>query len=125
MCSVWWANWECQMPPRFLVTDVRHFGVSYQINPWMRPDAWRADERRLRAAAEKSATELRQSLEGLGAKMDTLPAMAGHPDMVFPANAAIVLDGRVLVARFRHPERQGEEKIFRAAFLDLAARCLV
>jgi N-dimethylarginine dimethylaminohydrolase len=113
------------MPPRFLMTDVAHFGVNYQINPWMRPDAWRADENRLKAAAAKSADELRKALEQLGAKVDTLPAIAGLPDMVFPANAAIVLDGRVLVARFRHPERQGEEKFFRSAFLDMKARGLV
>ncbi len=29
--------------PLFLMTDARHFGVTYQINPWMRPDAWKAD----------------------------------------------------------------------------------
>ena len=73
------------MPPRFLMTDVAHFGVSYQINPWMRPDAWRADESRLKAAAAKSADELRKALKQLGAKVDTLPAIAGLPDMVFPA----------------------------------------
>jgi N-dimethylarginine dimethylaminohydrolase len=47
------------------------------------------------------------------------------PDLVFPANAAIVLDGRALVARFRHPERQGEEAVFRDAFLALKARGLL
>ena len=113
------------MPPRFLMTDAQHFGVNYQINPWMRPDAWRADESRLKLAAKNSAAGLRKSLERLGAKVDTLPAISGLPDMVFPANAAVVLDGRVLVARFRHPERQGEEGIFRSAFLDMKARGLV
>ncbi len=36
--------------------------------------------------------------------------------MVFPANAAVALDGRALVARFRYPERQGEERHFLNAF---------
>jgi len=109
----------------FLMTDARHFGVTYQINPWMRPDAWQADQGGLKAAAIRSAASLRAALESLGAKVEIVPAVADLPDLVFPANAAVVLDGRVLVARFRHPERQGEEKIFRAAFLDIKARGLV
>jgi N-dimethylarginine dimethylaminohydrolase len=109
----------------FLMTDARHFGVTYQINPWMRPETWRADQAGLKSAALASAAALRATLEKIGARVETVRAVADLPDLVFPANAAIVLDGRVLVARFRHPERQGEEKIFRRAFLDLEKRDLV
>src|SRR5579863_5893318 len=109
----------------FLMTDARHFGVTYQINPWMRPDAWQADPAGLKMAALASAAALRAALERIGASVKTVPAAAELPDLVFPANAAVVLDGRVLVARFRHPERQGEEEIFRAAFLGLKTRGLV
>jgi N-dimethylarginine dimethylaminohydrolase len=49
----------------------------------------------------------------------------GLPDLVFPANAAVVLDGRALLARFRHPERQGEEGVFRAVFQRLKQRGLI
>ena len=42
--------------------------------------------------------------------------------MVFPANAALVLDRRALVARFRYPERQGEEARFLDYFHALAKR---
>ena len=109
----------------FLMTDARHFGVTYQINPWMRPQAWHADQAGLKSAALASAAALRNALKSIGAGVETVPAVADLPDLVFPANAAIVLDGRVLVARFRHPERQGEEKVFRRAFLDLKDRGLV
>jgi len=109
----------------FLMTDARHFGVIYQINPWMRPDDWRADQAALKAAAMQSAASLRAALEKIGAWVETVPAAENLPDLVFPANAAVVLDGRVLVARFRYPERQGEEAVFRAAFLDLRRRSLV
>ena len=109
----------------FLTTEANHFGVSYQINPWMRPDAWQADPAGLKMAALASAAALRAALERIGASVKTVPAAAELPDLVFPANAAVVLDGRVLVARFRHPERQGEEEIFRAAFLGLKTRGLV
>jgi N-dimethylarginine dimethylaminohydrolase len=42
--------------------------------------------------------------------------------MVFPANAAVVLDRLVLLSRFRHPERRGEEQHFQAYFRVLMER---
>jgi N-dimethylarginine dimethylaminohydrolase len=45
--------------------------------------------------------------------------------MVFPANSAVVLDGRALLGRFRHQERRGEEARFLAAFEGLRADGLV
>ena len=44
---------------------------------------------------------------------------------MFPANAGVVLDGKALVARFRHAERRGEEPHFMAAFERLKARGLL
>jgi N-dimethylarginine dimethylaminohydrolase len=114
-----------QNQPLFLMTDTRHFGVTYQINPWMRPDAWQADPAALAAAAVESAARLRAALEQAGGRVETVPAVERLPDLVFPANAAVVLNGRALVARFRHPERQGEEAVFRAVFLDLKERGLL
>ncbi|HEY3949497.1 MAG TPA: amidinotransferase, partial [Phenylobacterium sp.] len=87
--------------PRFLMTDPSAFEVSYRINPWMRPSAWTAE----RAPAARAASgELRAALTALGAQVEIIEAVRGLPDLVFPANAAVVLDGRVLLARFRHPE---------------------
>ena len=108
--------------PHFLMTDPGHYDVSYQINPWMKPEAW--TPQRL-AQAKASACALKAALENAGATIEMVEAAAGLPDLVFPANAAVVLDGRVLLARFRHPERQGEEAVFRAAFEDLRRRGLV
>jgi N-dimethylarginine dimethylaminohydrolase len=107
--------------PLFLMTDPSGYEVSYQINPWMRPAAWRADPG-AGARAAASAEALKQALIAAGAQVETLEGVRGLPDLVFPANAAVVLDGRVLVARFRHPERQGEEAVFRSAFLKLKRR---
>jgi len=111
--------------PLFLMTEPAGFEVSYQINPWMKPDAWRSDPDAYRARAEAASSALKRALLAAGAQVETLEAVRGLPDLVFPANAAVVLDGRVLVARFRHPERQGEEAVFRSAFLQLKRRGLV
>jgi N-dimethylarginine dimethylaminohydrolase len=108
--------------PLFLMTDPSCFDVSYQINPWMKPTAWRPEHR---AAAQSASARLRAALQGAGARVETIGAVHGLPDLVFPANAAVVLDGKVLTARFRHPERQGEEAVFRSVFARLKARGLV
>jgi N-dimethylarginine dimethylaminohydrolase len=111
--------------PLYLMTDPACFDVCYQINPWMRPDAWRADPRKALIAAKDASAELRRALVALGARVETIGAAKGLPDLVFPANAAVVLDGRALPARFRHPERQGEEAIFREVFARLKRRGLI
>lgn len=107
---------------RFLMTDPRHFNVSYQINPWMEPAAWTAEAAE---AASQGSRDLFDAITATGAVVETVPAVEGLPDLVFPANAAVVLDGKVLVARFLCAERQGEEAVFRAAFEDLRARGIV
>jgi len=111
--------------PFFLMTDPGCFDVCYQINPWMRPDAWRDDPAACLSAAKAASTELRGALQSLGGHVETIGAVQGLPDLVFPANAAIVLDGRALLARFRYPERQGEEAIFREVFFRLKRRGLI
>ena len=101
---------------RFLMTDPSHYAVSYRINPWMRPEVWRAGSQTLAERALDASRHLAAALDGLGARIEWVPAAPGLPDLVCPANAGVVLDGKVLLARFRHAERQGEEPIFRHAF---------
>src|SRR5436309_2441439 len=111
--------------PRFLMTDPACFDVCYQINPWMRPEAWRADPQAALTSAKAASSDLRRALADLGADVETIGAVQGLPDLVFPANAAVVLDGKALLARFRHPERQGEEPVLREVFTRLRRRGLI
>ena len=107
--------------PRLLMCPPDHFCVSYSINPWMDPDAWApsADELALSAQAEWRA--LRATFEGVGAEVITVPPQPGLPDMVFTANSAVVFDGVAVPARFRYPERQGEEPPFERFFAGLVS----
>ncbi|HLN48167.1 MAG TPA: arginine deiminase-related protein [Steroidobacteraceae bacterium] len=105
-----------------LLTDPAHFEVSYRINPWMQPRAWAEDPAGYLAAARRSFQALATALSAAGARLEIMPGVAGLPDMVFPANAAVVLDRRALVARFRHSERQGEEQHFQEQFRALIGR---
>lgn len=111
--------------PTFLMTDPAHFQVAYEINPWMRPAAWSADREAHDRAARCGWQSLREALERTGAEVRTLAGVAGLPDLVFPANAAVVLDGKALVARFRHAERAGETPHFHRALSALARQGLL
>ena len=113
------------MTPTLLMTDPSHYDVSYSINPWMRPDAWHDDPAGHKRHALDAFSCLADALREAGAVVVSVPGEPGLPDMVFPANAGIVLDGRCLVARFREPERQGEAAHFHVAFDALRERGLL
>jgi N-dimethylarginine dimethylaminohydrolase len=114
-----------QSQPRFLMCPPRHFAVTYSINPWMDPKAWAEGGAALHATAQRQWNGLRQALAAAGAAVEILPPQPGLPDLVFTANAAVVLGGKAVLARFRHGERQNEEPVFAAGFAVLAARGLI
>ncbi len=111
--------------PRLLMCRPRHFAVSYRINPWMDPDAWADSGEALTLAAEREWAAYHRALVANGAMIEFVPPEPKLPDLVFTANAAVVLDRRVLLARFHHPERRREEPFFAASFRALQARGLV
>ena len=92
-------------PRHFLMCPPEHFTVVYSINPWMDPG--RAVDP---ARAREQWEVLRGTYEAAGHRVETVAPAAGLPDMVFAANSALVIDGTALLARFRHPQRRGEER---------------
>jgi len=96
---------------RYLMCPPEHFGVLYEINPWMHREV-AVDRDRAREQWDR----LVATLEAAGAVVELLPAQPDVPDLVFTANAGLV-DGDVFVpSRFRHPERQPEVPYDRAWF---------
>ena len=85
--------------PLLLLTDPAHFEVTYTINPWMQPRAWAEDPVGHVAAAGRSFQSFAATLTAAGARLEIMPGVAGLPDMVFPANAAVVLDRRITYSR--------------------------
>jgi N-dimethylarginine dimethylaminohydrolase len=116
---------QFDLRPRFLMCRPQHFAVTYSINPWMDPAAWRESSGALHATATRQWQGLFRALCATGASVETLDPQDGLPDLVFTANAAVVLDGKALLARFCHPQRHGEEPVFAAAFHALRARGLI
>jgi len=96
----------------------RHYGIDYEINPWM--DRRRQVDRR-RAVAQwrnlyRALTGETATPRGPVAEVELLAPQRGLPDLVFTANAGLVYGNRFVPSRFRHVERAGEEPIFRAWF---------
>jgi N-dimethylarginine dimethylaminohydrolase len=114
-----------QPKARFLMCRPEHFAVTYAINPWMDPKNWARNDRALGSAARKEWDRLHCAMLDLGAQIELVPPVPGLPDLVFTANAAIVLDGKALLARFRHPQRQAEEPHFETTFRMLKDQGLI
>ena len=90
----------------------QYYAVSYSINPWMDPQDWAAQGSDLGEAAHREWAALHAALLDKGATIECVDPKPDLPDLVFTANAAIVLDGKALLSRFRHPERKPEEPVF-------------
>jgi N-dimethylarginine dimethylaminohydrolase len=93
----------------YLMCPPAHFAVTYAINPWMRPGEPADAE-----LATRQWELLRRTYLDLGHEVRVIDPVPGLPDMVFAANGATVIDGKVLGVRFRYPERAAEA----GAYLD-------
>jgi N-dimethylarginine dimethylaminohydrolase len=108
--------------PQLMMSAPDHFEVSYRINPWMDPAQWKSSAEQLRRQAGHGWGSLKDMYERLGARVEIQAAQPGLPDLVFTANAALVLDRTALLARFRHPERRDEQEHDRVFFESLRSR---
>ncbi|MBE7381551.1 MAG: TIGR00300 family protein [Leptolyngbya sp. SIO1E4] len=96
---------------QILMCAPEFYGVSYVINPWMEGNVHKFSVDR----AKQQWQQLHQIIKDQ-ALVELVPPQPGWPDMVFTANAGLVLDKTVVLSRFYHPERQGEEPHFKAWF---------
>ena len=92
---------------KILMCPPQHYDVTYQINPWM-TRAVPVDK----GLATRQWQALEQSIRACGAEVVLVAPQPGLPDMVFTANAALILQHQVYLAQFSHPERQPERAHF-------------
>ncbi len=96
---------------RFLMCAPEHYDVDYVINPWMEGNIHKSSQERAVQQWQKLHHVLKQH-----AIVDLVQPHKGVPDMVFTANAGLVLGDNVVLSRFLHKERQKEEPYFKAWF---------
>ncbi|NEP04600.1 MAG: TIGR00300 family protein [Okeania sp. SIO2G4] len=98
---------------RFLMCAPDHYDVDYVINPWM--------EGNIHKSSRDRSVEQWYQLHDIikeNAVVDLVTPQKGWPDMVFTANAGLILGNTVVLSRFYHKERQGEEPYFKEWFLN-------
>lgn len=96
---------------RYLMCEPRYFEVRYAINPWMNTDT-PVDP----ALARDQWRTLVQAYLDHGHTVETVTPVEGLPDMVFAANGALVVDGRVFGSSFHAPERRSEAAAYESWF---------
>lgn len=95
----------------YLMCPPKRFTVEYSINPWMDPTV-PVDT----GLAMAQWSNLVETFRELGHTVHEIEPEPGLPDMVFAANSGVVLDGRVLGAKFRSDERAAEAEHYRRWF---------
>ena len=99
------------MARSLLMCSPDYFGVHYAINPWMKNNAGKVDTRR--------ATRQWQDFYSLVqrfAKIRLIDPQPHVPDLVFTANAGLILGNKFIPSFFLHKERRLEEPFFRDWF---------
>ena len=95
--------------PHILMCPPDHYGIEYEINPWMNRER-QTDH----AVAVQQWEGLSAILKEEGAKISLVDPIKGLPDLVFTANAAVIYHGQAVIAQFRHSQRQGEQPYYQS-----------
>lgn len=95
--------------PRILMCPPDHYGIEYEINPWMKVERGSTPE-----LARRQWQRLYETLVGLGVTVELMTPQQGLPDLVFTANAGLMFGDSFYSARFRHEVRARETPFFDA-----------
>src|ERR1700754_4925317 len=93
--------------PRILMCPPDHYGIEYEINPWMNRSRGSSP---VRAQAQWHALEAQ--LRSLHVQLEFMTPQPGLPDLVFTANAGLVFKNRFFSSQFRHEVRAKESPHF-------------
>jgi len=97
---------------KILVCNPSYYQISYEINPWMS-----IDNQSNKNLAKDQWFHLVDKLKEAGANVVEMSGESNLPDMVFTANAGLVLPNKkVILAKFKHRERQPERIFYKNWF---------
>lgn len=96
----------------FLLCKPEFYAINYQINPWMDIKNGVSKDK-----VVEQWSSLESKIKELGANVKLIKEQSGLPDMVFTANAGLILkNGNVFISHFKYPERSSEEYFFQEWF---------
>ncbi len=96
----------------FLMCPPTHFGVTYEINPWMSSGVTVEPDR-----AYQQWDSLTRVMRDAGAVLEVMEPHESWPDLVFTANAGVVNGRQFVPAHFKWPQRRGETPINTSWFI--------
>jgi N-dimethylarginine dimethylaminohydrolase len=99
--------------PRILMCPPDHYGIEYEINPWMHVDQGATRER-----AQAQWRRLHETICSLGVTVELMTPRPRLPDLVFTANAGLVFGRQFFSSAFRHEVRARESPYFDAWFAE-------
>lgn len=99
------------MAQSLLMCSPDYFGVHYSINPWMKNNAGKVDTRRATRQWQDFYSLLQRFV-----KIRLIDPQPHVPDLVFTANAGLILGNKFIPSNFQHQERRSEEPFFRDWF---------
>jgi N-dimethylarginine dimethylaminohydrolase len=99
--------------PRILMCPPDFYGIEYEINPWMSRS--RGADRPLAVTQWEGLVKI---LRELGVQVELMKPQQGLPDLVFTANAGVVINNCFYSSQFRHEERARESPVFDAWFVE-------
>lgn len=100
------------MTDKILMCKPDFYGIEYEINPWMHVEV-QSDNTKAKLQWESLYHILKNDLK---ADVRLVEPQKNLPDMVFTANAAVMLEKKAVISRFKFPQRQGEEPFFKDWF---------
>ncbi len=92
---------------KLLLCPPDYYDIEYEINPWMNQARQPAP-----GAAAEQWRKLHDTLRSLRCQVELITPQPGLPDMVFTANAGLVVGRRFIRSNFRFPQRRGEQEHF-------------
>lgn len=99
------------MEDRFLMCEPTYFEIDYEINAWMN----KSNKVDIKEAC-RQWDKLSERIYDLASVEFISPEP--YPDMVFTANGGFVFGQKVVLSKFKHEERKGEEEFFKKWFED-------
>jgi len=111
------------LPGHVLMTNPRHFEVTYVINPHMAGNVGTVQVEK----ALSEWTHLRSAYADLGFDVQEIEGAEGQPDMVFCANQSLPYqlpsgETGVFLSQMNAPQRQGEVAFYESFFQAIHAR---
>lgn len=94
---------------KILVCKPTYYDVTYSINPWMKPQEIKTDVQ----LAVQQWHGLVEKLNEIGAEVIEMPGQPNLPDLVFTANAGLIIGNKIVISSFKHPERQPESAFYK------------